>query len=108
MEVLRGGRAGLHSELRRYIPNGCDGDEDDSIILTDFNRRQLLPGRMILKQLSKDHSPVPVGVVIPKEDMEDRKRYQLTRARQLHGTPDETPKWRDYYLKHLGEIMALN
>lgn len=62
----------------------------------------------MIRELSKGHSPVVVGVIIPQEDIEARKRYQLRRASELHGTPQTTPVWEKYYKIHLAEILALN
>ena len=107
MEVLRGGRAGLHSMLRPYVLV-TEADFYDPRLLVDIHAPLVLPSRWILRELSKGHSPVAVGVIIPQEDIEAREKYQLVRARVLHGTPDETPQMRSYYLKHLEEIRALN
>lgn len=108
MERIRGGRAGLHSELRRYIDYGCDGDIDDSRLLVDLNSPPVLPSRWMLKKLSKGHSPTPVGEAVSPKTIAARKSYQLMRARELHGSLDETPEWRRYHCKHLAEILVLN
>lgn len=106
MEVVRGGRVGLHSELRRYIPNGDNGFDDAKLFLPT-GRPAFVERKDLLKELQNGHSPIAVAVAFHIE-IDERKRYQLERARDLHGTPDETPVWKKYYLKHLAEIQGLN
>lgn len=106
MEVLRGGRAGLHSELRLCILNR-DNSFDDAKLFLPTGRPVFIERKGILEELQNGHMPVPVAVAFSSE-IAERKRYQLERAKNLHGTPDETPQMKGYYLKHLEEIMALN
>lgn len=108
METIRGGRSGLHNELRKYIPDGEGVNFDDPVLFVDIHIRPVLSNRRILKELSKGHDPVSVGIIVSPETIAQRKRYQLERARALYGTSEMTPIWKRYYLKHLKEISALN
>lgn len=107
METIRGGRVGLHSELRKYIVDGRDVDFDNPRLLMDIHGPPVLPSRWMLKKLRIGHSPIPVGIVVSPEVIAQRKLYQLRRARELYGTPEMTPAWKRYYLRHLPEIQDL-
>lgn len=107
METIRGGRSGLHIELRKYVPDGSGVNFDDSKLLWSTRRPVFVERKGILRKLQNGHMPVPVAVAF-SDEIAERKRYQLMRARALQGTSEMTPFWKRYYLKHLEEISALN